>query len=137
MTRHPTLAAVLCTAWLAGCAGGMGDMYSQPYALFEQYEASQIAELQPALVVAIDGKSRSAGDYFEPVTPGIHQVELSIPGPPGMSSPGRETLQVDAKPCVRYRFGARRSSATARDWHATVEATEPIAECRKKFPSVN
>ena len=119
---------------LVACATDDG-MYDQPYALFEAHERSQIQELAPAFVVSIDGKSRGPGDDNLPVSPGMHRVELSIPGPPGMSNPGRATLQVDAKPCVRYRFGARRSSPTARDWHATVEATEPIGECLKKFPA--
>jgi hypothetical protein len=137
MTRHATIAQALPAVLLAACAGSTGGMYSQPYALFEAHERSQIQELEPAIVTAIDGKNRSLGDYNEPVSPGMHRVELSIPGPPGMSNPGRDTLQVDAKPCVRYRFGARRSAPGARDWYATVESTEPIGECLKKFPSVN
>jgi hypothetical protein len=126
--------ALAAAASLASCAGG--GMYAQPYALFESHERSQIQELEPAVVMSIDGRSRALGEGNEPVTPGLRRVELSIPGPPGMSNPGRATLEVDAKPCVRYRFGARRTSPTARDWYATVESTEPIGECRKKFPEV-
>jgi len=111
-------------------------MYSQPYALFVPHERSQIQEQQPALIMSIDGKSRSLADTNDPVTPGKHKVELSLPGPMGMSNPKYETVEVDAKPCMRYRFGARRDSPTARDWYATIEATEPIGECLKKFPDV-
>jgi hypothetical protein len=136
MARHARFVLLAMSGTvLAACATG-GGMYDQPYALFEAHQRSQIQELEPAIVTAIDGKSRSLGDDNEPVSPGPHRVELSIPGPPGMSNPGRATLQVDAKPCVRYRFGARRSSPTARDWYATVEATEPIGECLKKFPAI-
>jgi hypothetical protein len=136
MKGHPALAAALRTTLLAACASCTGGLYNQPYALFDQAQGSEIEPLQSAFVTAIDGVKRPAGDYFEPVTPGIHRVELSIPGPVGMSTSARDTLQVDAKPCVRYRFGARRS-ANSTDWHATLESTEPIDECRKKFPSVN
>lgn len=136
MTRHAAIALALPAVLLAACAGSTGGMYSQPYALFEAHERSQIQELEPAFVMSIDGASRALGNDSEPVEPGLRRVELSIPGPRGMSNPERETLEVDAKPCVRYRFGARRSSPTARDWHATVEASEPIGECLKKFPSM-
>jgi hypothetical protein len=135
LSTHKRLALTVTTAWLAACASG-GGMYNQPYALFEPHERSQIQELEPAFVMSIDGRSRGLGDSNEPVTPGVRRVELSIPGPRGMSNPESETLEVDAKPCMRYRFGARRPSPTARDWHATVEATEPIGECLKKFPAV-
>jgi len=111
-------------------------MYSEPYALFEPHERSQAQELQPAFIMSIDGKSRGIKDNSDPVTPGKHRVELSLPGPRGMSQPKYQTIEVDAKPCVRYRFAARRDSPTARDWYATVEATEPIGECLKKFPDV-
>jgi len=50
-----------------------------------------------------------------------------------MSDPDRDTLQVDAKPCTRYYFAARRSSPTARDWKVFISASEPIGECEKKF----
>jgi hypothetical protein len=135
MTRRGRIILLVPGALIAACAASGGGMYDQPYALFEAHEGSQIQELEPAFVTSIDGKSRGLGDDNLPVSPGTRRVELSIPGPPHMSNPGRATLQVDAKPCVRYRFGARRSSPTARDWYATVESTEPIGECRKKFPT--
>lgn len=135
MARTAPRLLLLPALLLATCASGAG-MYSQPYALFEPHERSKVQELQPALILSIDGKSRSINDNGDPVTPGKHRVELSLPGPRGMSNPKHETVEVDAKPCVRYRFGARRDSPTARDWYATIESTEPIGECLKKFPDV-
>jgi hypothetical protein len=134
--RLTTRAVVLTPVLLAACASGGGGMYSQPYALFEPHERSQVQEQQPAFILSIDGKSRAINDNNEPVTPGKHRVELSLPGPMGVSNPKRETLEIDAKPCVRYRFSARRDSPTARDWYAKLESTEPIGECLKKFPDV-
>ena len=134
-TRTPARLACLSAALLAACATG-GSPYNEPYALFESHQRSQIQELEPAVVLSIDGKQRPAGGYLEPVSPGLRTVELSIPGPPAMGTSDTAKLQVDAKPCTRYRFGARRSSPTAREWYATIEATEPIGECLKKFPSV-
>ena len=134
-SMRPLLLA-LPVAWLAACASGGGSPYAEPYALFESHESSQVQELRPAVVLSIDGRSRAIGDRNDPVTPGKHKVELSLPGPMGMSSPKYETVEVDAKPCMRYRFGARRDSPTARDWYATIESREPIGECLKKFPDV-
>jgi hypothetical protein len=133
-STRPLLLA-LPVAWLAACASG-GGAYSQPYALFEPHERSEVQELRPAFIMSIDGRSRAINDSNEPVAPGKRKVELSLPGPMGVSNPKYETVEVDAKPCTRYRFGARRDSATARDWYATIEAREPIGECLKKFPDV-
>jgi hypothetical protein len=136
IARHISLVLVLAPLLLSACASGGGGMYSQPYALFEPHEGSQVQERQPAFIMSIDGKSRAINDNNEPVTPGKHRVELSLPGPMGVSNPKYETIEVDAKPCVRYRFSARRDTPTARDWYAKLESTEPIGECLKKFPDV-
>jgi hypothetical protein len=120
----------LSAALLGACAGG--SMYSQPYALFEAEQRMPTADTRPAFVMKIDGRNIELG-RDEPVAPGLRTVELSIPGPPGMSDPGRDTLQVDAKPCTRYYFAARRSSPTARDWKAFIAASEPVGECVKQF----
>jgi len=128
--------ALSIAALVTACASSGGGMYSQPYALFEPNEGSGVQELRPAFIMSIDGKSRGIRDNGDPVEPGKRKVELSLPGPMGVSNPKYETVEVDAKPCVRYRFGARRDSPTARDWYATIEAREPIGECLKKFPDV-
>jgi hypothetical protein len=83
----------------------------------------------------IDGVNTTLGRN-DPVKPGTRSVEVSIPGPAGMSNPDRDALTIDAKPCTRYYLAAKRSSPTARDWKAFVSATEPIGECVKKFPGV-
>jgi hypothetical protein len=129
------LAAGLCAAVavISGCAtGGGGGMYSQPYALFEPETRSAPDDRAPAPIVSIDGKNRSVTDNT-PVEPGKRTVVVSIPGPRGMSDPGRTTLEVDAKPCTRYYFAAKRSSRTAHDWEGYVAGSDPIAECARKF----
>jgi hypothetical protein len=129
------LAAVLCAAGavVAGCAtGGGGGMYSQPYALFEPETRSAPDDRAPAPIMSIDGKNRAVTDNT-PVEPGMRTVVVSIPGPRGMSDPGRTTLEVDAKPCTRYYFAAKRSSRTDDDWKGYVSGTDPIGECARKF----
>ena len=111
-------------------------MYSQPYALFEPAQRMPAEDQQPAFVMNIDGKNVNINTN-DPVEPGKRTVELSVPGPKGMSDPGRDTVVVDAKPCTRYYFAARRSSLTARDWTAFVASSEQIDECAKRFRQRN
>ena len=129
-----TVLVPVSAALLGACATG-GGMYSQPYALFEAAQRMPTADTRPAFIMSIDGKTVSI-DSNDPVLPGMRMVEVSIPGSPGMSNPGRDTLSVDAKPCTRYLFAAKRSSRTARDWEAFVAASEPIGECVKRFPAM-
>ena len=132
MKRSQAAYLALATVALGGCASGPGGMYSQPYALFEPERRMPAADTRSAFIMKIDGQNRDIGRN-DPVPPGTHEVEVSIPGPPGMSDPDRDTLQVDAKPCTRYYFAAKRSSPTARDWRAFISATETIGECAKQF----
>ena len=116
---------------LAACAGG-GNMYSQPYAQFSPERRSATEDTRPAMVMRVDGQMVDPM-RDDPVPPGVHQVEVSVPGPPGMSDPKRDTLSVDAKACTRYYFSAKRATRTDTDWHGFVSASEPIGECQKKF----
>jgi hypothetical protein len=124
-----TLAAALAASFAASVHAGP---YDQPYVLFQARERMSAQDLAPATVMKIDGKNVRRG-RDEPVAPGKHSVEVSVPGHKGMSNPERQVVEIDAAPCTRYYFAARRSSPTANDWKAYVDAEEPIGECRKKF----
>lgn len=102
--------------------------YDQPYALFVPAHRSEVRDIEPAMVVAVDGKP-TRGRRAEPVAPGFHEVEVSLPSPRGTSRPGREVITIAAEPCTRYYIGAQRSTATSRDWSAFVERSEAIGEC--------
>ena len=119
-------------ALLGACAAG-GGMYSQPYAQFAAEQRSPTQDTRPAYVLKVDDTNFTINST-DPVPPGRHTLELSIPGPPGMGDSDRDTMVVDLKPCTLYYFAARRSSPTARDWKAFVAASEPIGECVKRFP---
>jgi hypothetical protein len=129
--RTTLLVASVATV-LGGCATG-GNMYSQPYAQFVPERRSATEDTRPALVMRVDGHMTDPS-RDDPVPPGVHKVEVSIPGPPGMSDPKRDEITVDAKACTRYYFSARRATRTDTDWHGFVSASEPIGECQKKFP---
>jgi hypothetical protein len=125
------LLSALSATLLAACATG-GSPYSQPYALFEADPRNEAADTRPAIPMKIDGSMVRIGERY-PVAPGVRQVEVSIPGPRGMSDPGRQTLSIDAKACTRYYLTAKRSTRTSDDWRAMVEYTEVIGECASKF----
>jgi hypothetical protein len=129
--RHAVLLA-LSAALLAACATAPGGMYAKPYALFEPERRMPAADTRSAFIMKIDGQQITI-NRSDPVAPGVREVEVSIPGPPGMSESDRDTLKVDAKPCTRYYFAAKRSSPTARDWRAFISAEEPIGECTRQF----
>lgn len=124
------LSAVSATL-LAACATGSSP-YSEPYALFEADPRSDVRDTRPAVPMKIDGTLVRIGERY-PVAPGVRQVEVSIPGARAMSDSERQTLAIDAKPCVRYYLTAKRSTRTSDDWRAMVEYTEPIGECAAKF----
>lgn len=128
---HRRMLAVAAAILAAGCATE-SSMYAQPYALFEPERRSSVEDTRPAFIMRIDGQNVDA-TRIDPVPVGVRMVEVSIPGPRGMSNPGRDTLRIDAKACTRYFLAARRSSRTDDDWRAFVSAEEPLGDCRKKF----
>jgi len=58
---------------------------------------------------------------------------MRSPTPSSHRRDAKERVQIDARPCVRYYFAAKRSSPTATDWHVVVAGYEPIGECVRKF----
>jgi hypothetical protein len=133
MKRTSTLlSATALAGFVAACATG-GGMYSQPYAQLSAERISPTQDTRPAIVMRVDDQMWEI-NRDDPIPPGRHKIEVSIPGAPGMSNPDRDVLEIDAKPCMRYYFSARRSSRTARDWEGFVSSVEPIGECRRKFP---
>jgi len=129
--RNSTSALLAASAaLLAACAAA--NMYAQPYAQFVPERRSATEDTRPAMIMRIDGHMVDA-TRDDPVEPGVRQVEVSVPGAPGMSDPKRDIITVDAKPCTRYYFSAGRATRTDTTWHGFVSASEPIGECKKKF----
>ena len=130
--RPLTLPLLAPLALLGACASAPGGEYSQPYALFQAEPRLTQPGYVPAYALTIDGKPVRAGQT-DPVDPGVREVEFSVSGPVGNNSKGGTFLKVDAKPCTRYFFSAKRDSPTATQWQAFVSNTEPIGECAKRF----
>ena len=118
---------------IAPLLAGAGGKYSTPYALFEAGQRRPAADTRPAFIMRIDETYVKIGTN-DPIAPGNHEVELSIPGTPGSSQSTRVKMTIEAKPCTRYYFAAQRSTRSARDWEAFVAGSESIRECVKRFP---
>lgn len=118
---------------IAPLLAGAGGKYSNPYALFEAEQRRPAADTRPAFIMRIDDKYVKIGTN-DPIAPGNHEVELSIPGTPGSAQSTRVKMTIEAKPCTRYYFAAQRSTRSARDWEAFVAGSESIRECVKRFP---
>ncbi|HTT13160.1 MAG TPA: hypothetical protein VMG60_19990 [Burkholderiaceae bacterium] len=134
MKRQSGMLLVTCALLVAACATG-GGMYDQPYALIEPHGSRAAQDMRPAFISAIDGVSRDIKNN-DPVTPGVHEVEVSVPGGFRMGESEHATIKIDAKPCMRYQIGAKQLSLASRDWSPVIANAEPIGECMKKFPSM-
>lgn len=120
-----------CAALAVVAMPVLANRYHQPYALFVPAPRSATLDTVPATVMRVDGQAVST-TRNDPVAPGTREVELSVPGPRGVSKPVRQTLVVEAGPCKRYFFAARRSAPTASDWKAYVDRSEVIGECARR-----
>ena len=97
--RIALLAASVAAA-LGGCAG---NMYTQaPYAQFVPERRSATEDTRPAMVMRVDGHMVDA-TRDDPVSPGVHKVEVSVPG--------REEV-------ARARLGVDRDHISLRIAHA-------------------
>ena len=102
--------------------------YQSPYVMFEAAARSPVRDVHPATIMRVDG-AHAGPHRAGPLTPGVHEIEVSLPGPMAVGKPTRQTLVIDAQPCTRYFVAAARSSRTSRDWQAYVERSEAIGEC--------
>ncbi len=112
---------LMISGLLAAAGAANAGPYDQPWTLFEAEGRSPTADTAAATVMKVDGRNSTLG-RSDPYPAGKHSVEVSVPGPRGVSNPTRQTLEIDAKPCTRYRLAAKRSSPTAKDWQAFVAA---------------
>jgi len=141
-TTLPAAFLLLCASALAGASDNPYDLvaaarhahspYDEPYVLFRSAGQSAVRDTALARIVRIDDMPVWHGRAGA-VPPGLHEVELSVPGPPGMNRAGRHSIVIDARPCTRYYLAAKRSSRTSRKWDAFVESSEIIGECERKF----
>jgi hypothetical protein len=122
---HRILAAALALLPCA-CAESMHAVYSQPYVKFEAEHNQNLKGLFAATVTAVDGQHVNAGST-PPFPPGVHTLQVEMRA--GQSDGYRaapKTIEIDAKPCMRYYIASKRSGDT---FEPVVSTTEPIKEC--------
>ena len=111
--------------------GAFAGLYDQPYSLVEPADPSKVREEFSPAITQIDGKSTRSPRRPDPVEPGQHTVTVRFEtgrvaqGPDEVS----RDVQIDMKPCVRYRIAAKRVGI---NWEPRIYQ-EPIGECNKKF----
>ena len=125
---------ILSAFLLLGAGHALAGMYDAPYALIQSAPRQPAHGVEPARVMRIDDE-RALGRGL-PVAPGKHVVEVSLPGPHGVSGSTRRTIEIEAKACTRYFIGGRRPARSSRDWEVFVEREEAIGECRAKLLAV-
>ena len=114
----------------AGCAAV--EPFDAPYALVEVGPISAARKELPVIVNAIDGDSL-LNPRSGPIKPGKHQLEVQFSTRDGPFWKRKKMVELDAKPCTRYRIVAQYTNLTNVDW-APVIYPEPIGECLAKFP---
>lgn len=129
MKRNLLLALIAAAASLPAFAGP----YDQPYAILETGKKSETRKEAPASISRIDGKSVRNPRKSDPLAPGKHTIDVSFSSARGLTADNIKTLEVDAKPCMRYFINARYESPTGPKWEPVVSAGQPIGECRSKF----
>jgi hypothetical protein len=107
--------------------------YDQPYGLIEAGMRMQTRKQEPAAINKIDGETTQKTIKSTVVTPGKHVVEVRFTSARAAVGDDLQTLEIDVKPCKRYRIAAQYQSATSGQWEPVVQAEEDIGECRKKF----
>jgi len=123
------MALLVGSLGVAGCAAV--EPFDGPYALVEVGHTSAARKELPVIVNAIDG------DYLlnprsGPIKPGKHQLEIQFSTRDGAYSKRKRIVELDAKPCTRYRIVAQYTNLTNVDWTPIIYP-EPIGECMAKF----
>ena len=105
--------------------------YDEPYGTIEMGDRSVTRKHEPATINKIDGKSTDNPRRPDPVAPGKHAVEVSFSSARVTVGDQLKTIDIDVKPCKRYRVVAHYT--TSGKWDPVVQSVEDIGECKKKF----
>ena len=127
MLRSLALAglALAATSSLAG-------PYDQPYSIVEAADRSAAREEFPVAITQVDGASTKSPRTSDAIAPGKHKVTVRFQTGRVAQSPAEESreLDLDLKPCTRYRVAAARKGSV--NWEPKVYE-ERIGECERKF----
>ena len=118
-------------------ATALAGPYDQAYAIITS-DATPSADplLRPVIVNRVDGESVPSSSYNKAVVPpGPHQVTLDLPPRKGFHVATQRTLELVARPCMRYYVVAKLDTPVGQEWQPVVRSSELIAECQRAFRS--
>lgn len=124
-------ALFLAGSWLAASAALAGP-FDQPWATVQSGAASEVRKEDPVAIIKIDGVDSLHTDRSQPLAPGKHTIRVHYETAFGVVGDKARELELDLKPCTRYRIVAQYRTRTRPDWTPKVYR-ERIGECRAKF----
>lgn len=120
----------LLPALLLLAAPALAGPFDQPWVLVtSEYRPSTDTALRPLVVSDVDGEPAARNRVV--TTPGTRRVTVDLPPRKGQSLGTRETIELQASPCMRYDLAARLDSSGR--WKPVVRASGTIGECLTKF----
>jgi hypothetical protein len=117
---------------LAASAAFAQGMYSQPYAIVERGDRSDVNKEATVAITKVDGKSTRDARRTDPIPPGKHVITVHFDTARGGFRPEYRDLEMDLEPCKLYRIVAKYENRLGPDWEARVSA-QPLGDCERKF----
>lgn len=109
------------------------NLYDQPYGLVESGRRSDVRKELPVVISSVDGKSTRNPKYSDPVEPGTHRIQVNFSTSSTPTARGFRYLDLDVKPCTRYRVVAQYQNLVhLGSWEPKIY-TELIGECAARF----
>ena len=130
VTMKKLMPLLVGSLMVSGCASV--EPFDAPYALVEVGPISAARKELPVIVNAIDG-DYPLNPRSGPIKPGKHLLEVQFSTRDGAYWKRKRMVELDAKPCTRYRIVAQYNNLTNVEW-VPVIYPEPIGECLARFP---
>jgi len=116
----------------ASIAAFAQNPYSQPWALVERGDPSDVRNESSVAISKVDGKTTRNPRKSDPLAPGKHVITVHFDSAKGVITDNFRELEMDLEACTRYRIVAKYPSKPIIEWKPHVYS-EPIGECVGKF----
>jgi hypothetical protein len=124
---------MLLAAPAFACVGAFAqNPYSQPWALVERGDPSQVRNEAPVAISKVDGKSTRNPRKSDPLPAGKHLITVHFDSVKGVIGDQYRELEIDLEGCTRYRIVAQFNGPPITEWKPRLYS-EPIGECVAKF----
>jgi len=123
---------LLAASALASASALAQNPYSQPWAVVQRGDPSQVRKESPVAISKVDGKSTRNPRESDALAPGKHVITVHFDSARGVVNDEFRELQMDLEGCTRYRIVAQVNGPPVTEWKPHVYS-EPIGECVSKF----